>query len=157
VINNLPKKLEEITNFLIINDHLATAGMPSATQLIAIAQAGYQVVINLALSDSPGALENEAQILMENGCTYVHIPVVWESPTLEKLDQFFQTMDKYKSKKVFVHCVMNMRVSIFVYLYRILRLNQSPEKATIQVLQIWQPDDVWENFIRNAITAHQQR
>ena len=131
--------------------------MPSTTQLMDIVDAGFQVVINLALRESPGAIENESQILQAAECIYVHIPVIWESPTLDNLKQFFQTMDKYQAKKVFVHCVLNMRVSIFVYLYRILQLNLPPEIAYPQVLKIWQPDEVWNNFIQLAIAAHTRK
>ena len=150
-------ELEKITNFLIINEYLATSGMPSTAQLLDIVDAGYQVVINLSLRESPGAIENEGQILKDANINYVHIPVIWESPTLENIKQFFQTMDKYQAKKVFVHCVLNMRVSIFVYLYRILQLNLPPEKVYPQVLKIWQPDQVWNNFIQLAIAAHTRK
>ena len=121
--------LKEITNFLAINENLGTAGMPQESQLEEIANAGYQVVINLALSESPGAINNEAQILSSYGIRYIHIPVVWEKPDLASLKNFLQTMDECATQKVLVHCVLNMRVSIFVYLYRLLRLAVSAGKC----------------------------
>ena len=123
-------------------------------QLQAIANAGYQVVINLALSEFPGAISNEAQILASYGVSYIHIPVIWEKPDLASLKTFLQTMNEYAAQKVLVHCVLNMRVSIFVYLYRLLRLAESPENAYASVQEIWDPDITWQLFIHNALLAH---
>ena len=146
--------LKEITNFLAINENLGTAGMPQESQLEEIANAGYQVVINLALSESPGAINNEAQILSSYGIRYFHIPVVWEKPDLASLKNFLQTMDECATQKVLVHCVLNMRVSIFIYLYRLLRLAVSPENAFESVQEIWDPNNTWQLFIHKALLAH---
>ena len=128
--------------------------MPEARQLEAIANAGYQVVINLAMNDSPGAISNQAQILAAYGIRYIHIPVIWEKPDLASLKTFLQTMDKYADQKVLVHCVLNMRVSVFVYLYRLLRLAEAPENAYESVQEIWEPDNTWQLFIHKALLAH---
>jgi len=48
-------RITDITNYLEITPWLRTAGMPTAVQIKSIADAGYQVVINLALDESPGA------------------------------------------------------------------------------------------------------
>ena len=90
--------------------------MPARDQFSCIADAGYQVVINLALSDSPGAIPEENILITHLGMTYVHIPVVWEQSQLSDLDQFFATLQQLQSQKIFVHCVLNMRKSVFVYL-----------------------------------------
>ena len=55
-------KIEDIVNFLQISDRLATAGQPTMEQYSVIAATGYQVVINLALIDSPNALVDEGSI-----------------------------------------------------------------------------------------------
>ena len=77
---------------------------------------------------------------------YVHIPVVWEGPTEADLAEFFATMDRYSGRRVFVHCVLNYRVSVFVMLYRVLQLGQDVEAAWQSVRQIWEPNDVWLRF-----------
>jgi hypothetical protein len=48
--------IEDIINFLQLSDRLATAGQPTIELYPAIAAAGYQVVINLALTDSPNEI-----------------------------------------------------------------------------------------------------
>jgi protein tyrosine phosphatase (PTP) superfamily phosphohydrolase (DUF442 family) len=84
---------------------------------------------------------------------YVHIPVVWESPTLDDLARFFDEMERCREKKVFVHCAMNMRVSCFVLLYRVLRLGVPLEDAVQMVRLIWEPNSVWQAFVDHAL-AH---
>jgi protein tyrosine phosphatase (PTP) superfamily phosphohydrolase (DUF442 family) len=144
-----PVKIE-ILNFIEINEHLGTGGMPSCEQIEMIHKAGYEVVINLALKNSPTALPDEAERVAENGMIYIHIPVVWEAPKLVDLQKFFETMRTYANNKIFVHCVLNMRVSVFVFLYRTICLNTPVETAFEVVHQIWEPDDVWEEFILTA-------
>ena len=112
-----------------------------------IANNGYEVLINLALLDSPGALPNEDTLVTALGLQYFHIPVVWESPQPSDLDQFFKTMQRNQSRKVFVHCVLNMRVSVFVFLYRVMVLKENAEKVYQDLLRIWVPDHTWRDFI----------
>jgi protein tyrosine phosphatase (PTP) superfamily phosphohydrolase (DUF442 family) len=139
--------LSTITNYLPISDTLGTAGQPTAYQFAAIRAAGYEVVINLALSTSTNALLNEGDLVAAQGMAYVHIPVVWESPTATDLERFFAAMAQHRGRKVFVHCALNMRVSCFVFLYRVLRLGVPAETAWLDVLAIWEPDEVWQRFV----------
>ena len=121
--------------------------MPKEGQLACIANNGYEVLINLALLDSPGALPNEDTLVTVLGLQYFHIPVVWESPQPSDLDQFFKTMQRNQNRKVFVHCVLNMRVSVFVFLYRVMVLKENAEKVYQDLLRIWVPDHTWRDFI----------
>jgi protein tyrosine phosphatase (PTP) superfamily phosphohydrolase (DUF442 family) len=88
------------------------------------------------------------------GITYVHIPVIWESPTLQDLEEFFAVMERYREEKVFVHCALNMRVSAFIFLYRVIRLGVPPDEARGALLQIWQPDEVWRRFVDQALSHY---
>lgn len=143
--------LTAITNYLSISDRIGTAGQPAREQFADIKTAGYEVVINLAVSGSAPALPDERELVAGLGMDYVHIPVVWTSPQPGDLDQFFAAMDRYQERKVFVHCAMNMRVSAFMYLYRVIRQAESPDTAWRDVLQIWEPDGVWRRFIDEAL------
>lgn len=140
-----------LTNYLAISDALGTAGQPTPDQFSAIRDAGYEVVINLAVPASPGALPDEAELVAAQGMAYVPIPVVWESPTTEDLDRFFAAMDRNRGRKVFVHCALNMRVSCFVFLYRVLRLGVPAEEAWRSVLAIWEPNEIWQRFVDDML------
>jgi protein tyrosine phosphatase (PTP) superfamily phosphohydrolase (DUF442 family) len=139
------------TSYLAISPTLGTAGQPTPEQLAAIRAAGYEVVVNLAVPDSPNALPNEEELVTAQGMAYVHIPVVWEAPTAEDLDRFFTVMDRNRGRRVFVHCALNMRVSCFVFLYRVLRLGVPADAAWQDVLAIWEPNPVWQQFVDDAL------
>lgn len=49
-----------IYNYKLLTDNIATSGQPTEDELIYIADAGYQVVINLGLNNTDYAVGNEA-------------------------------------------------------------------------------------------------
>lgn len=139
--------LTEIYNFLPIDDRWATAGQPTVEQFAAIKAAGYEVIINLGMPDSPRAVLNEAAVVAAQGIDYVAIPVVWEAPTAADLAAFFAAMRANQAKKRFVHCIANMRVSAFTFLYRVLVLREPIDEARQTLHQIWEPNPIWQQFI----------
>lgn len=147
-----------IRNFRQVTPALATSGQPSENDLKAIAQAGYEVVINLALHDDPRySLADEPGRVRALGMTYVHIPVQFNNPTDEDLNAFFNSFDQHKHRKVWVHCAANYRVSAFVGLYRAVREGWERERAFELMHGIWQPNDypaafqVWMDFIEKQL------
>lgn len=149
-----PPAVEQIRNYLPISESLGTAGQPTRQQFADVEAAGYRVVVNLAMPDSTNALPDERQLVTEQGMEYVHIPVVWDAPTLDDLERFLAVMDAHQSHKVFVHCALNMRVSCFVFLYRIIRQGVPPEVAGETLRRIWEPNAVWQSFIGRALAAY---
>ncbi len=147
------KKLEDIYNFVQLSARIATAGQPTINQYPAIANAGYQTVINLALKESPNALPDEDAIATNLGLEYIHIPVLWEAPTLDNFQEFATVMKAHEDKKIFVHCAANMRVSAFMYLYRQMFDRVNEETARADLAKIWQPNEIWQNFIDSMTNA----
>jgi len=141
--------MKDIYNYQYLNENLSSSGMPTAEQMKEVADEGVQVVINLALRTSPGALPNEDSVVESLGMKYIHIPVEWNSPTKQNLDDFFAAMDDHKQEKVLVHCQANYRASSFVMLYRVLRLGWKKEDAIPVMEKMWNPEDfpVWQKFI----------
>ena len=150
-MNLVGNKIEDIYNFLKLSDSIATAGQPTAEQFSAIGESGYQVVVNLALTKSLNALPDEQAIIEAQGMEYVHIPVIWENPTIEDIKRFFSVMETNVDKNVFVHCAANMRVSAFMYLYRLIHEHISDEDAKKDLQQIWVPNENWQKFIAQVI------
>jgi protein tyrosine phosphatase (PTP) superfamily phosphohydrolase (DUF442 family) len=148
-------EVTDIYNFLPLTDTLLTSGQPTEEQFSAVARAGVQTVINLALSTSTNALRDEAGLVKSLGMEYYHFPVIWDKPSREALDQFMDVMDSHAGRKMFVHCAANMRVCTFVALYRILRLGWSHDKAFKDVYRIWDPyeDEGWRKFIKSALAT----
>ncbi|MBD2302088.1 protein tyrosine phosphatase family protein [Nostoc sp. FACHB-87] len=147
--------LAEIYNFLQISDTIATSGQPTAEQFAAIKAAGYQLIVNLALPTSSNALANEQEIVASQEMQYIHIPVVWENPTLEDATKFFGVMETNSDKKIFVHCAANMRVSAFIYLFRRIHQGVSDAVAEQDLHKIWVPNEVWQKFIQQVLNTYQ--
>ena len=143
--------LSEIKAFLQLDERIGTAGQPTKAQFANIGAAGYDVVINLGLDDGDHWLPDEADAVREAGMAYVHIPVQWDRPTPADLERFCDVMDARRHEKVFVHCAINMRVSVFVALYRIRRLGWARERAFADVARIWEPVAVWTAFIAEVL------
>ena len=144
---------EEIRNFLPLSENLFTCGMPKAEQLKDAATQGVQVVINLALHDAPTALPEEEKLVSSLGMTYINIPVIWNNPTRENLNEFLDAMEAHSEEKVLVHCEANYRATAFPALYRILRLGWKREDALDVMHHIWNEEKypVWKKFIEESI------
>ena len=147
--------LEEIYNYLLLTETLLSSGMPTAEQMADVSRSGVEVVINLAMPTSEGALPDEAQLVESLGMKYIGIPVVWENPARVNLEDFMNAMDANKGNKMLVHCVANYRATGFITLYRILRLGWERSRALQDLRRIWDPEDypVWKKFIEDNLSA----
>ena len=148
--------LEGIRAYLKIDEQLATSGIPEAGHFAAIRAAGFEAVINLALPTSDNAMSNEGELVSAQGMTYVHIPVKFDSPQPEDFERFDRVMEVFDGRPVFVHCAANMRVSAFVFLHRLRHGSVSRAEAEQDLRKIWEPDDVWREFINRALTESKQ-
>lgn len=150
--------LSSAYNFVEISDSLSTAGQITNDEIAAAGEAGFEVVVNLAPARRDRNLEEGFRVT-EAGMTYVQIPVDWQAPALRDLELFFDVMDANRDRRVFVHCFANMRVSVFVYLYRTLRHGVPEADAWDEVLEVWDPGAdpetaQWPAFIERAKRAH---
>lgn len=143
--------IHAIYKFLRCSERLATGGQPTEAQLAHLATAGYEVVINLALSDSDYALPNEAELVRRAGMEYIHIPVDWEQPCANDFARFARAMDRVQDRRVFLHCAANMRVSSFLLVYRVLRAGWSYADARVELEKIWLPNRTWSSFIEETL------
>jgi protein tyrosine phosphatase (PTP) superfamily phosphohydrolase (DUF442 family) len=144
-------RLPEIYNFRLLGEQLGTSGQPIEAQFQTIRQAGFDVVINLALPTSDNAVPDEGSIVTGLGMAYVHIPVNFQKPASEDFQTFCQLMDAFEGRNVFVHCAANMRVSSFVFLYRVLRKGMEPSRAEQDLRAIWEPDEIWTQFMQKEL------
>lgn len=133
-----------------VNNGLWTSGQLSEKDIQLLPGMGFNLVINLALPSSERALPNEASLVTGTGIAYVQIPVIWEQPLPAQFQQFAGVLQTFEGSKIWVHCVMNMRVSAFVYLYRKCILGESAENASFPMRHIWQPDEVWKKFMEEV-------
>jgi len=136
-----------IYNFRRLSSALTTSGQPDEAQFAALRDAGVETVINLALSNSPRALPDEAATLAALGLRYIHIPVEFTAPTEADFETFAAVMQGLGDTAVHVHCAANYRVSAFLYRYRVERLGWSAERARFDLDAVWEADAVWQRFL----------
>lgn len=141
--------MKDILNYIKVSDTISTSGQPTKAEFKKIAKEGFDVVINLATHKlSRGGLKEEDKIVSKNKMDYIHIPIDWEKPEVEKLKLFMillETLDK-ENKKVFIHCIKNYRVSVFIFLYKKYRLKQKSVKLIAP--KDFKPTKVWEKLIK---------
>ena len=143
--------MENILNYIKINELISTAGQPTVEQFKTIQENDFDVVINLALCDSSNAIENEDKIVSELGMTYIHIPVDFENPNLSDVKQFLNILQALGSNKVLVHCAMNYRVTAFMYVYHKYILKTPFDNIDLSMFEQWGPNEIWQSIIKADI------
>ena len=136
-------------NFHQSTPGIATSGQPERAQFHSIADAGYEVVINLAVHDSDNAIVDEGNLVASLGMHYINIPVPFDEPTADHLKDFIGIMEALQHRKIWVHCAVNARVSAFMHHYLTKVKGLSDTEATSPLLSKWRPkmDDVWQEFM----------
>jgi len=135
-------------------DWLWTSGQLSERDIRELPSLGIQSVINLAPPTSSNALHGEAELVTGAGMNYFQIPVPWAQPELYHLRLFCALVGSLHGERIWVHCAKNMRVSVFIYLYRRLCLNESEEVASLALHAVWEPNQVWSQFIDSALRSN---
>jgi protein tyrosine phosphatase (PTP) superfamily phosphohydrolase (DUF442 family) len=150
----MSERLTQIYNYRPVATTLATSGQPDEGELEAIAAAGYQVVVNLALHDDPRySLADEPGTVRGLGMSYEHIPVIFTQPTAEDLTAFFAAMTRHRDARRWVHCAANKRASTFVGLYLHLVEGLPIESAFATERSVWEPNPVWADFRSTMLAA----
>jgi len=143
--------MRPIYNFQEVNDQLACSGQPTEEQLQIIADEGYKVVINLGLAGTKYSLPDEAASIAGLGLVYHHIPVQFESPRLQELEDFLSIMKRHQDGKILVHCAANYRASCFTGLYLLATRQFDQDEMDDFIANIWQPDNVWQQFMEEGV------
>lgn len=143
--------IPQIYNFVEVSEVLSTSGVIPAERMQSLADGSFAVVINLLPDESEYAVQNEASIFEGLGIEYVHIPVDFAEPKAEDFVQFEKAMEAARGRKVWTHCAANYRVSAFVAIYGQLYLDWSKEEGEALIARLWQPNDVWREFIQNQL------
>ena len=148
---------EHIQNWQRLDNKITTSGRLVAEDIPVLAAAGVHHVINLALTDSPGALKDEDALLATENIGYTHIPIPFDAPDEAHFTAFCAALEEC-AHPVHVHCMMNYRVSAFFY--RLNRDHRGMDEAKARALmeQQWSPQtsdtpDVlkWARFITKIV------
>jgi len=139
----------DAVNIYQVFDWLWTSGQLSEKDISQLQLDGFTTIINLALPTSTNAIKGEAELIANLHMTYINIPVEWELPEVEQFELCAGLLNDLHERgyKVWLHCALNNRVSVFVYLYRKLILGQAEEDAVHPMQEIWTPISLWREFM----------
>ncbi|HZF71436.1 protein tyrosine phosphatase family protein [Sulfuricurvum sp.] len=139
--------LEKILNYIQVTEIIASSGQPHESEFAIIADAGYDVVINLAMPNSENAIPSEGYLVTSNNMIYIHIPVTFDAPELFHLQSFIQIMESFSGKRIWVHCVKNYRASAFLYHFLHKSRGFSTTEAQKAIFPSWEPNEIWQRFM----------
>ena len=142
-----------IRNFLRLSDRITTSGRLTPDDPERLAAMGARRVIYLAMADHPEAVPDADNAMARAGLDYTHIPVPWDAPDERHYRAFVEALEA-DDTPVHVHCIMNWRVSAFLYRWR-CEQGMDEAEARAQMEEIWSPEksddpsaDKWAALIR---------
>lgn len=147
LLRHFPDDPTEITAWHRLDARLTSSGQPSREQLADLARLGIAHMINLALPSHEKSLPDEAEILGAAGIGYTNIPVDFSDPPETDYARFCDVMDALEGQTVHVHCILNLRVSAFLYRWRQERQGVSEAEARSELERLWRPGGAWARFI----------
>ena len=133
-------------------NNIMTSGQPSLEEYLEICQKGYCAIINLATSQSQQFNSKADHTVIEKGVAYIHIPVSWQLPTLANYRCFEQILQLFDGELVWVHCAINFRVTAFMYIYCVTKLQMPVTEAQQLIERVWRPEPHWQKFIDSLLS-----
>jgi protein tyrosine phosphatase (PTP) superfamily phosphohydrolase (DUF442 family) len=140
----------QIRSWRRLNPRITTSGQPTQEQLSEVQRLGVSFVVNLGLHTHEDALPDEARSVAALGMTYVHVPVEFDRPCEEDFRRFCTEMAEIGDASVHVHCIVNARVTAFMYRYQVEIMGVPEENARAFMNTVWRPGGVWASFIGDA-------
>ena len=128
---------DDIRNWQRRPDGITTSGRLEPGDPARLAAIGVRHVVNLSLDDHPEALAEERERLAAEGIAYTHIPVPFDAPTPDHVAELGQAIDRAEGP-VHVHCIMNYRVTAFLYLLD-REAGVPEEEAMARMTAVWNP------------------
>ena len=129
---------DDIRNFLRLSDRITTSGRLKPADPERLAAMGARRVIYLAMADHPEAIPDADAAMARAGLDYTHIPVPWGAPDESHYRAFVEALEA-DDTPVHVHCIMNWRVSAFLYRWH-CEQGMDETGARAQMEKIWSPE-----------------
>lgn len=143
--------LEGLNNYLEYSPRLSSSGQPTAAELEALRDAGFERIVYIAFSDHENALPNADRLAKSLGMEYLHVPVDWEAPAASDFYLVAGALDEAPHKRTLIHCQVNYRASAFAFLYRVIYEAVPVAAARADMERIWQPNETWQRYIDSLL------
>jgi protein tyrosine phosphatase (PTP) superfamily phosphohydrolase (DUF442 family) len=145
-----------IRNFLQVNTEFCTGGQPRVEHYAMLKEKGVKAVLNLRQPTEHRA-DEEKQLVEELGLKYFNVPVNYQNPTAESVDEFLKITDDKANRPMFVHCTAAIRVGAFWTIRRVVRDGLSWEAALEEGKKVGLANAPHlEEFARNYIATHKE-
>lgn len=142
----------EAPNEVVIDSRWVSAGQPTRAGLLRLKSLGFERVLYLAPFSVGDAIAEEPSLVRAQGLRFDHVPIPWAAPDLSHVDAVFAVLDDWPaSGKGLVHCQVNMRASVLVFLHRVLVRGHDPEQAWTAVSKVWTPEGRWRALVDAAL------
>jgi protein tyrosine phosphatase (PTP) superfamily phosphohydrolase (DUF442 family) len=138
-------------NLVQATPQIFTSGQPPGKSLQGLKAQGFEAVVYLAPPTVSDAVHDEARIVGGQGLVFINIPVVFDRPTERDFETFAAVMKALGSRKVLVHCQINLRASSMVFLYRTIVGKEDPARAYDAVSKTWTPQGPWKRLIEEQL------
>lgn len=121
-----------------INDQITVGAQPSADQLDALKEDGFQSVINLRADgeqDQPLSPADEGEKVTAIGLEYCHIPVNMQSMSPELVDQVREQLRSLPTP-IFMHCQKGKRAGAMAMMHAACEAGQSGDETLQMAAQM---------------------
>ena len=99
------------------------------------------------MPDHVDAVKDEGAIVTSLGMNYLHIPVPFLHPLPEHVRLFCKVLFQIRDDKVFVHCIMNYRVSVFMYHYLSKVEGMGEVESRSPMFDRWNMEPQWQEAL----------
>jgi protein tyrosine phosphatase (PTP) superfamily phosphohydrolase (DUF442 family) len=140
------KKIENILNYRTNSESLSTAGQPLIDEFKLIADEGFEAIVNIRPDFEMYGLFDEKQIVENLGMKYYKVPMTFDSLNSNVLSDFFDRLEKLSERKILVHCHHNIRVSVLLAFYRIIKLKWEKDKAFEELGKMVDLNSMWDDY-----------
>jgi len=140
--------MNDILNYIEVNELISTSGQPSVEQFKDIKEEGVEVVINLALHDEDNTIEDQDKVVSGLGMSYFHIPVDFDEPKISDLKLFINILQSTGANKVLIYCAKNYKVTAFMYVYHKYVLHTPFEEVNLSMFDEWSPSQAWRELMK---------
>ncbi len=111
--------VRSVDNFQVVSKALWRGAAPSEKGMHELARGGVKTVVDLRMSR--GASAKESALAGRLGINYVHLPMGYLTPSVEKVNQFLRIVMNPQNQPVYVHCAQGAdRTGTLVGIYRML-------------------------------------
>ena len=145
-----------IRAFLQVTPEFCTGGQPRVEHYAMLKSKGVKTVLNLRQPTEHRA-DEEKQLVEELGMKYVNIPVNYQTPTPESVDEFLKITDDKASRPMFVHCTAAIRAGAYWAIRRVLRDGMTWEAALDEAKKVGLVNAPHlEDFAQKYIATHKK-